>query len=133
MRRADSAALRLDAPAVVLPRGSRANFTAIEGESLDANARQGVRPLFMRIVSCLVAVALVAFAFGGTAVWLTSGTVAILQQNNALSSQIKDTRNLNDDLRIECSLLSRSERISQIATQNLGMVYASTADRVSVD
>lgn len=108
-------------------------FVAVEGGRLDAKARMGVRPLFAKLVMSAVLVGVLSFGLGGLAVFLTSGTVSLLQQNNALSSQIKDERALNGEMRIERSLLTRSERITQIATQNLGMVYANTADRLDLN
>ncbi len=131
MRQMGSAAYRIQAP-YVEESFEADRFVAIEGGRLDSEARGGVRPAFSRVIACVVAVALASFALGGVAVALTSGTVAMLQDNNAVSSQIKEERALNGDLRIECSLLSRSERITQIATQNLGMVYASTADSIDL-
>ena len=132
MRREGSEAYRMDAPAYGVGASGRESFVAVEGGRLDAEARSGVRPLFVRVAACVVAVALASFALGGVAVSLTSGTVSMLQENNVLSSQIKSERSLNGDLRIERSLLSRSERITQIATQNLGMVYANTADQLDL-
>ena len=132
MRREGSEAYRMDAPAYGVGASGRESFVAVEGGRLDTEARSGVRPLFVRVAACVVAVALASFALGGVAVSLTSGTVSMLQENNVLSSQIKSERSLNGDLRIERSLLSRSERITQIATQNLGMVYANTADQLDL-
>ncbi len=132
MRREGSEAYRMDAPAYGVGASGRESFVAVEGGRLDAEARSGVRPLFVKVAACVVAVAVASFALGGVAVSLTSGTVSMLQENNALSSQIKSERSLNGDLRIERSLLSRSERITQIATQNLGMVYANTADQLDL-
>ena len=132
MRREGSEAYRMDAPTYGVGASGRESFVAVEGGRLDAEARSGVRPLFVKVAACVVAVAVASFALGGVAVSLTSGTVSMLQENNALSSQIKSERSLNGDLRIERSLLSRSERITQIATQNLGMVYANTADQLDL-
>lgn len=132
MGRATSEAYRLDAQQYGFEAAGREEFVAIEGGKLDARARQGIQPLFARIALCCALVAFAFFALGGVAVSLTSGTVSLLQENNAVTSQIKDARALNGDLRIERSLLTRSERITQIATQNLGMVYANTADHLDL-
>ena len=133
MRRGGSQAYRLDAYEyqAEAPRGRE--FVAVEGGRLDARARMGVRPLFAKLVASVALVGVLFIALGGVAVSLTSGTVSMLQENNAISSQIKDERALNGEMRIERSLLTRSERITQIATQNLGMVYANSADRINLN
>ncbi|MDO4797749.1 MAG: hypothetical protein Q4A01_06990 [Coriobacteriales bacterium] len=133
MRRGGSQAYRLDAYEYQVEQTPSREFVAVEGGRLDAKARMGVRPLFAKLVMSAVLVGVLSFGLGGLAVFLTSGTVSLLQQNNALSSQIKDERALNGEMRIERSLLTRSERITQIATQNLGMVYANTADRLDLN
>jgi cell division protein FtsL len=105
----------------------------LEGGRLDAVARSGVSAGLQSIVACVVALAISLFVVGGISVALTSGTVAMLRDNAAISSEIKAVRTTNDDLRIECSLLSRADRISRIATQNLGMVYASEAEVLDLE
>jgi cell division protein FtsL len=81
----------------------------------------------------LMAVVLALFAAGGMSVALTSGTVGLLRENAKTASHIKELRTQNDDLRIERSQLVGNERISRIATQNLGMVYASDAMIIDVE
>jgi cell division protein FtsL len=66
-------------------------------------------------------------AIGSASVALTSNAVAILQCNNTLESYNTTLTAANDDLRIERSLLTRADRVSRIATQNLHMVYAQDA------
>lgn len=114
-------------------RARGASLTPVEGGRLDARARREVSPALMRMVGYLVALAIALFVAGGISVALTSGTVAILQTNASTTSQIKQTRAQNGDLRIERSLLTRGDRISKIATQNLGMVYASDARSIELD
>lgn len=132
MRSAGSAAYILEAPDFGYEALDRREFVTYEGGRLDSEARSAARPAFFRLIRCLVIMAVSAVLVGGVAVSLTSGTVALLQQNEVMSSQINEVRSTNGDLRIACSLLSRSERITQIATQNLGMVHVSTADRLDV-
>ncbi len=108
-------------------------LTPLEGGRLDARARRGVSPALVRVIGYVVAVAIALFVAGGVSVALTSGTVALLQTNAATTSQIKQTRAQNGDLRIERSLLTSSDRISKIATQNYGMVYANDAQMIAID
>lgn len=105
----------------------------VEGGHLDSRARREVSPALVRVLSYLAALAIVLFVAGSVSVALTSGTVALLQSNASTSSQIKDMRAQNDDLRIERSLLTRGDRITRIATQNLNMVYASDAQVLNLD
>lgn len=115
------------------PEFQEVTFTQLEGGRLDARARREASPLLARVVAFLAVVALVLFATGGISVALTSGTVGLLQENSRTMSNIKELRSENDDLRIERSQLLGSERISRIATQNLGMEYASDATVITVE
>ena len=80
-----------------------------------------------RAVTLVIAAVVSLFVLGSVSVALTSNTVALLQENNDVKGEIDAYKATNDDLRIECSLLSRADRVSRIATQNLGMVYAQDA------
>lgn len=104
----------------------------VEGGRLDAKARSGISADVVRAITRIAMLAISLFVAGSMSIALTSGTVGMLQTNANLSSQIKETRIANDDLRIECSLLSSAERISRIATQNLGMVYASKVEVIEL-
>lgn len=108
-------------------------WKSFEGGHMDEDARRGPSRSFFSMVSYVVAVVMMVFVLGGISVTLTSGTVAIMQSNVMMSSKIDETLANNDDLRIECSVLSRSERVGKIATQNLGMVYASEADTLAIN
>ena len=61
----------------------------------------------------------------------SAATVTFLSANSTLSAQIDESTNLNDQLRVQRSVLSSNARISRIAAQNYGMVL--TADAVTVD
>lgn len=99
-------------------------LVVVEGGHLDAEARQGVSPEFVRRAR-LVVVAVVAFcALGALRVALTAGTVSLMSANLTLSSHIEEADALNDELHAERSLLSSSSRIVSIATESYGMVYA---------
>ena len=64
-------------------------------------------------------------------VGIASATVALLSANTTLSAQIDEATSLNDQLRVQRSVLSSNSRITRIATQNYGMVL--TSDSVTVD
>ncbi len=63
---------------------------------------------------------------------ITSATVALLTSNASLSEQISEAQTLNEQLRIERSVLSSNARISRIATQNYGMVLPTESVRVTL-
>jgi cell division protein FtsL len=109
-----------------------ARFVTYEG-GRDSRAAGMSRDTIMQRAKAAIAAVAVVMALGFLAVFLTSNTVAILQANSQMSSEIQELTDLNSELRIECSLLSRSERIAQIATQNLGMMYASEAQPLSLN
>ncbi len=111
----------------------KVTLTPVEGGRLDARARREAPPLLSRVVVFLAVAALVIFAAGGLSVALTSGTVGLLRESAQTAANIKELHAENDDLRIERSLLTGSERISRIATQNLGMVYASDANTIELE
>ena len=103
------------------------SLIAFDGGGLDARVREGVSSTLTRTVTFLLVVMVLFFAIGSASVALTSNAVAILQCNNKLESYNKTLTAANDDLRIERSLLTRADRVSRIATQNLNMVYAQDA------
>ena len=103
------------------------SFVTVEGGGLDARVREGVSATLTRTVGVVIAAALTLFTVGTLSVATTSATVAMLEGNSKTSSDIKALEMENDDLRIACSILSSSDRVHRIATQNLGMTYAADA------
>ena len=103
------------------------SFVTVEGGGLDARVREGVSATLTRTVGVVIAAALTLFTVGTLSVATTSATVAVLEGNSKTSSDIKALEMENDDLRIACSILSSSDRVHRIATQNLGMTYAADA------
>lgn len=103
------------------------SFVTVEGGGLDARVREGVSATLTRTVGVVIAAALTLFSVGTMSVATTSATVAVLESNSKTSSNIKALEMENDDLRIACSILSSSDRVHRIATQNLGMTYAADA------
>ena len=108
-------------------------FVVHEGGHLDADARKGVSPEFMRRVGIVVIAILVVFAVGCVRVALTVGTINLMQSNSALEESVSEAQATNTELRIERSLLSSKDRIARIATQNLGMVYSKDSETITVD
>ena len=106
------------------------SFEVVSGGGLDAQARRGVSHEFLARARTVAAVALFLFVLGLARVALSAATVAVLQTNSDLTTQIEEAEKLSSDLRIERSVLSSNARISRIATQNYGMVLPS--DHVTV-
>lgn len=110
----------------------RPAFDVVEGGGIDAHVRRGVTPDFIVYVR-LAMVAIAAFVIlGAGRVALTTATVTCLQSNLEMQANIEAAEAANSSLRIERSVLSNTTRITRIATQNYGMVYATEHDRVSL-
>ncbi|MBQ9004938.1 MAG: cell division protein FtsL [Atopobiaceae bacterium] len=110
----------------------RPSFDVFEGGGADARARRGVTMdfvLHMRLAMLAIAAFMV---LGAARVALTTATVTHLQSNLQLQASIEEAEAVNSSLRIERSVLSNTSRITRIATQNYGMVYATEHDRVSL-
>ena len=107
------------------------SFEVVTGGGLDAQARSGVSPTFVARLRAAVLVAVAIIALGMARVCLVSATVSLLSSNSELTAQIEETTTLNDQLRVQRSVLSSNARITRIATQNYGMVL--TGDAVTVD
>ena len=110
----------------------RPSFEVVTGGGLDARARAGVSPRYVARVRAVVALAAVLVVLGMARVAITSATVALLTSNASLSEQISEAQTLNEQLRIERSVLSSNARISRIATQNYGMVLPTESVRVTL-
>ena len=110
----------------------RPSFDIVEGGGADARVRRGVTLDFVVHVR-LAVLAIAAFvALGAGRVALTTATVTCLQSNLEVQASIEEAEAINSSLRIERSVLSNTSRITRIATQNYGMVYATEHDRVSL-
>ena len=103
----------------------RRPLRVVEGAGLDARVRTGVDEVFLAHVKLAVLIALAFVVLGAVRVTLCAGTVTILQSNAEARTQIKEAQALEDDLKVQRSVLSSNSRITRIATQNLGMVLAS--------
>ena len=124
-----SEARRIDVPTFA---DAADRLNVLEGGGLDQMARRSASPTFLKAAVCAVALMITLFIVGSVSIALTSGSVSILQSNETLSSQISQAADANADLRIACSLLSSSDRIGRIATQNLHMVYANEVVHLDV-
>ena len=114
-----------------LERQAAPSFEVVTGGGLDARARAGVSATFVAKVRAVLAVAAVLIVLGMARVGIAAATVSLLSSNSALSSQIEEVSSLNEQLRVQRSVLSSNVRITRIATQNYGMVL--TGDAVTVD
>ncbi|WP_455139131.1 cell division protein FtsL [Thermophilibacter sp.] len=114
-----------------LERQEAPSFEVVTGGGLDARARAGVSPVFVARLRAALVVFAALLALGMARVALSSATISLLSSNAQLSSQIESAEALNDQLRVQRSVLSSNARISRIATQNYGMVLS--GDFVTVD
>ena len=114
-----------------LERQAAPSFEVVTGGGLDARARAGVSATFVARVRAVLAVAAVLIVLGMARVGIAAATVSLLSSNSALSTQIEEVSSLNEQLRVQRSVLSSNARITRIATQNYGMVL--TGDAVTVD
>lgn len=111
---------------------SHPSFEVVTGGGLDARAREGVSPQFVAKVRLVLVMAAALVCLGMARVALTSATVGVLQSNVELKTQIDEAQTLNDELRIERSVLSSNSRISRIATQNYGMVLSGDQETITL-
>lgn len=130
-----SSAARLEAVETVRPVRHvrpRPQFEVVEGAGLDARARAGVGEEILAKIQLVVVTAAVLMGLGAVRVGLCSQTVSALQQTASLRSEIKQAQALEDELKVEHSVMYSSVRIEKIATQNYGMVQATEAETISV-
>lgn len=135
MRYGSSEAVRLDGYDMrsdVREASSSPSFDVYEGGGLDARVRQGVSHQFLVKLARVALIAAAVCALGFARVAISTATVASLQANESLESQIDDATALYNDLKASKSALSSVSRIERIATQNYGMVLE-TPEVISAD
>ncbi|MEY8436757.1 cell division protein FtsL [Atopobiaceae bacterium 24-176] len=112
--------------------GARRSFDVVEGAGLDSAVRRGIAPERLAAFKIALACVAVFLVLGVARVALTAATVQTLEANSELSSQVSTAEDTAKELRIEAAVLSNSSRISTIATENLGMVYAGAGESLTV-
>lgn len=128
-----SEAVRLDYLGEATPqRAARTSFEVVEGSGLDHLERRGVSSQFVANLklAAIICAALVVLCVARIGVY--SMAVGTLASNETMRTELKQTRAIEDDLRIQRSVLSSSQRIDRIATQSYGMVLAGGAEKLSV-
>lgn len=105
------------------PQGAR-SFETIEGAGLDARERAGVSRQVLSTLKVLAVVAAIFMVLSAARVGVFTYAATILSQNSTMRSELKEARSLQDDLRVQRSVLSSASRIDRIATQSYGMVLA---------
>lgn len=113
------------------PQGAR-SFETIEGAGLDARERAGVSRQVLSTLKVLAAVAVVFMVLSAARVGVFTYAATILSQNSTMRSELKEARSLQDDLRVQRSVLSSASRIDRIATQSYGMVLAGDPVKLAV-
>lgn len=130
MRYQGSAAYQLDASQRAWEVPVSRPLSVHEGGRLDARARQGVSSSFMGLVRMAIVVAVAFVTIGSVRIGLTAATVSCLRDIAVAEANVSKALDTRTDLRIERSALSSADRIQRIATENYGMVYASSVDTV---
>lgn len=113
------------------PQGAR-SFETIEGAGLDARERAGVSRQVLSTLKVLAAIAAVFMVLSAARVGVFTYAATILSQNSTMRSELKEARSLQDDLRVQRSVLSSASRIDRIATQSYGMVLAGDSVKLAV-
>lgn len=127
-----SEAVRLDvSEGALAQRSPRRSFEVVEGRGLDARARQGLSPAFVRRAKIAVAVVVAVMALAVVRLGMFAATVSVLSDNASMRTELKSARATQDELRVERSVLSSSSRIERIATKAYGMVPAPSAEQMS--
>ena len=113
------------------PQGAR-SFETIEGAGLDARERAGVSRQVLSTLKVLAAIAAVFMVLSAARVGVFTYAATILSQNSTMRSELKEARSLQDDLRVQRSVLSSASRIDRIATQSYGMVLAGDSVKLAI-
>ncbi len=108
--------------------GARRSFDVVEGAGLDSAVRRGVAPERLAAFRLALACVAVFLVLGVARVAVTAATVQTLEANSGLAGQVSAAK----ELRIEAAVLSNNSRITTIATENLGMVYAGAGESLTV-
>ncbi len=108
------------------------SLEVVSGGGLDAQARRGVSYEFLVRVAVVCSIALALLVVGAVRVVLSTATVSALRANATLRTEVSEAQSLNDELKIERSVLSSSTRIGRIATQNYGMVFSGETMSVNI-
>lgn len=113
------------------PQGAR-SFETIEGAGLDARERAGVSRQVLSTLKALAAVAAIFIVLSAARVGVFTYAATILSQNSTMRSELKEARSLQDDLRVQRSVLSSASRIDRIATQSYGMVLSGDSVKLAI-
>lgn len=113
------------------PQGAR-SFETIEGAGLDARERAGVSRQVLSTLKALAAVAAIFIVLSAARVGAFTYAATILSQNSTMRSELKGARSLQDDLRVQRSVLSSASRIDRIATQSYGMVLSGDSVKLAI-
>lgn len=103
-----------------------------EGGGLDARVRREASSVAV-LVRSAVLVTLVLALLGAARVALTTQTVSLLSDISATERSVNKALDTRTELQVERSVLSATDRIQRIATENYGMVYASEVDTINIE
>ena len=103
-----------------------------EGGGLDARVRREASSVGVLVRSAIL-VTLVLALIGAARVALTTQTVSLLSDISATERSVNKALDTRTELQVERSVLSATDRIQRIATENYGMVYASEVDTINIE
>ena len=103
-----------------------------EGGGLDARVRREASSVGALVKSAIL-VTLVLALLGAARVALTTQTVSLLSDISATERSVNKALDTRTELQVERSVLSATDRIQRIATENYGMVYASEVDTINIE
>lgn len=112
------------ARAIQPERETRPDVRVIPGTRSENPALQAISPAFARAFKLAIVVLVLVASLCAARVWLSSSTVSMLEQANALESTLASAQASTNELEIQHSILSSATRIEQEAA-NLGMVAPS--------
>lgn len=112
-------------------RVSQTSFEVVEGAGLDAQVRRGVSPELLARLKVILVCAVVLCTVGVARIGVYTATASLLNANSSMRTDIKDARADREELRVERSVLSNSQRIERIAL-SYGMVLADGSETMVV-
>ena len=102
-----------------------------EGGGIDAQVRRQTSSM-AGLVRLVVAATIALALLGVCRVALTVRTVSALQDLSEIESNVSQALDTRTALQVERSVLSATDRLQRIATENYGMVYASEVDTINI-
>ncbi len=111
--------------------GNASTLEQVYGRGLDSRERAGVSAQFLARFKLAMGIFLAVAVLCVARIGVYSAAVGVLADNASMRTELKTATDLADDLRIQRSVLSSTQRIDRIATQSYGMVLATGTEQMS--